>query len=102
VRLASAFAPFLLLPLVFIWKLISVPASIYREQRKEEDQERVGQIWYLAQMYVEQVQPENAYYIQHGLALPPQDWMNQKLEELDFKWRYRFVQGTQYVTEDLH
>ena len=40
VRIASAFAPLLLYPVVFLGKMFSVPAAIYEGQRREEDDER--------------------------------------------------------------
>jgi hypothetical protein len=101
VRVLAAFAPLLAWPMMFLWKLIAVPAAIYGEQRAEEDNERKGQFFYLCDLYVNEVAPDNGNLIHRGLALPPQDWVNWKLEELGFSWRVRYTQGVQYVTEDV-
>jgi hypothetical protein len=101
VRILAAFAPLLAYPLMFLWKLLSVPAAIYDAQRREEEGERKGQVFYLSQLYVNEVKPDNAELIRMGLALPPQEWMNARLEELGFHFRVRVIQGVQYVTEDV-
>ena len=89
VRLASAFAPLLLFPTVFLWKMVTVPASIHAEQRREESQERMGQVFYLSQIYVNEENPPDGELILYNLALPPEEWMNQRLEQLGFLWRVR-------------
>ncbi|WP_395621935.1 hypothetical protein [Sphingomonas daechungensis] len=101
VRIASAFAPFLIFPLIFLWKLLTVPASIYEEQRAEEEQERKGQVFFLSDLYVNESHVDNEALIRRGLALPPEDWINAKLEELNFNWRVQYKGGVQYVTKDV-
>lgn len=101
VRLLAAFAPLLAWPLMFLWKLIAVPASIYDEQRAEEENERKSQFFYICDVYVNEAHPANGELIRRGLALPPQEWANAKLEELNFPWRVRYTKGVGYITEDL-
>jgi hypothetical protein len=101
VRVLAAFAPLLAWPLMFLWKLLTVPAAIYAHQCAEEDNERKVQLFYLGYLYVNEVHPENTELIRRGLALPPQEWINAKLEELNFPWRVRYTQGVQFVTDDV-
>jgi hypothetical protein len=100
-KIIAAVSPFALYPIMFLWKMISVPALIHEAQRKEDSNERVAHVMYLSMIYNQEVKPPNEQLIHYGLAFPPEEWMNQKLEELGFQWRFRHIQGAQYVTEDV-
>jgi hypothetical protein len=101
VRLATALAPLAVFPLLFVWKMLTVPPALHEQQRREEDWERDSHVWYLCQKYVKEERPENAYYIEHRFAFPPADWINARLEELEFKWRVKIHPGAKFTTYEL-
>lgn len=101
VRLATALAPLAVFPLLFLWKLVAVPAAIYQKQRLDEDAVRHGHIFYLSDLYVREELPENADLIRRYLAYPPAEWLNAKLEELGFDWRVEIHPGAKYTTHDV-
>lgn len=102
VRLATALAPLAVFPLLFIWKMITVPAAVYREQCREEDQERISRVFYLSQLYLKEEHPAPNYnLISYDLALPPEDWINRKLADLEFPWRVRVKPGAKFETYDI-
>lgn len=92
-RIATAMAPLAILPLIFIWKLLSVPAQLHKEQMTEEEQHRSIQIMYLANMYVNEENPPDAAAINNGLIHPPAEWVNQRLEQYGYDWRVSFGPG---------
>ena len=102
VRLATALAPLAVFPLLLIWKMVSVPADIYREQRREEDHERIARVFYLSQLYLKEEHPApNHRLIEHDLAYPPEEWLNRKLADLEFPWRVRVKPGAKFETYDI-
>ena len=97
---------------VFIERVVSVPAAMASEQaaaldevrdqlKKEVDQERWGHVFYLTDIYVNEVKPPNAETISRGLEHPPEDWVNDRLDKLGFDWRVRFRPGAKVETYDV-
>jgi len=102
VRLITAVAPLAVFPMIFLWKMLAVPAALHKEQLSEEDRERRMQLLYLANMYVNEVKTPDAAAINNGLLNPPEDWVNGRLEAYGFNWRARFSPGAKvefYVPE---
>jgi len=99
-RIVTATAPLAVLPFIFLWKLIAVPAQLHKEQATEKDRERSISVMYLANMYVNEVKPPDAVAINNGLLHPPEDWVNQRLEQYGHDWRVTLLPGGKMVFYD--
>lgn len=95
IRIVTAMAPLAVLPLIFVWKMLAVPAQLHKEQMTEEERHRSIQIMYLANMYVNEneLDPPDAAAINNGLIYPPEAWVNQRLEQYGYDWRVSFGPG---------
>ena len=93
VRVATAVAPMAVFPLIFVWKLLAIPSQLYKEQLSEAEREQHTHLVYLANMYVNEENPENAATINYGLLNPPEEWVNGRLAAYGFDWRVRLKPG---------
>lgn len=90
-RVVTALAPLAVLPVLFMWKMLSVPSELHKKQLSDEDRERTVQLMYLANMYVNEEHPADAAAINNGLINPPEEWVNGRLEQYGHDWRVRFL-----------
>jgi hypothetical protein len=95
-RIATAVAPLSVLPLIFFWKLLAVPAELHKEQMSDQERERCVKVMYLANIYVNEVHTPDAKAINSGLINPPQDWVNNRLEQYGYNWRVTFCRAVQW------
>lgn len=106
-RIATAAAPFAILPLLFIYSFPTIPPKIEREWEEwkaknevENQRERWGLLFQITNQYVDETGVRSAA-MKNGLEWPPVDYLNTKLEEFGESWRVLRTHGPKFETYEV-
>jgi hypothetical protein len=96
--------------LIFLFKLLTIPAKLAEEARaklaiEDDEQVEIGRrralISRLVDLYCMQMGDQCPPEIRAGLALPPEDWINENLGERGEGWQVFNIRGTSYQTIEM-